>query len=98
MPSLPRRALGASRQLLPQLRGAFRMGKLKKIFEVLPQRWKDLFSKEANIEILSRSNVFQYDEMGYPLRLCIVKEAGKVTQIWIDTVTLEGDTELNWKQ
>ena len=74
------------------------MGKLTKLFQVLPKAWKDLFSKEANFEVLSRSNVIQFDEMGYPLRLCIVKVDGKVDQIWLDTCVFEGDTELNWKQ
>ena len=36
--------------------------------------------------IIKYSNVLQLDEMGYPLRLCIVKciTCGKTEQIWND--------------
>lgn len=36
-------------------------------------------------KIVQRSNAIQFDEMGYPLRLCILKcEYGTTTQAWID--------------
>lgn len=45
-----------------------------------------------------RSNVIQYDNMGYPLRLCIYKceRCGASQQLWVDTVVEEGDKELVW--
>ena len=41
----------------------------------------------CNYNITDRSNVLQLDEMGYPLRLCIVKcpICGKTDQMWLDT-------------
>lgn len=38
-------------------------------------------------EVTERSNIIQQDDMGYPLRLCIVtcKRCGKSDQIWLDT-------------
>lgn len=50
--------------------------------------------KEERRKITNRSNVIQYDDMGYPLRLVIVDEK---EQIWIDTCEEEGDVVLNWK-
>ena len=70
------------------------------------KHWKDLkqFLKEVlnlgckvDREIISRSNVIQYDEMGYPLRLCIVRDGGVVDQVWIDTIALDGDVVLQWE-
>ncbi|MDT2844683.1 hypothetical protein [Vagococcus lutrae] len=40
------------------------------------------------------SNVIQYDDMGYPLRLIINKYS---EQVWIDTVEIEGDLVLSWE-
>ena len=38
-------------------------------------------------EVTDRSNTIQQDEMGYPLRLCILtcKRCGKSEQHWLDT-------------
>ena len=52
-------------------------------------------------KILRRSNAIQFDEMGYPLRLCIFKcECGATTQIWVDTgeryKMKENDVEVIW--
>lgn len=46
-----------------------------------------LFKCRHDWEIAKRSNVLQLDEMGYPLRLCIVrcKKCGKSDQQWLDT-------------
>lgn len=48
-----------------------------------------LFKKKhiCDFEITHISNVIQFDEMGYPLRLVIVKckHCGKTDQQWIDT-------------
>lgn len=49
--------------------------------------------KDARITIVERSNVIQYDDMGYPLRLCVM---GDGKQAWIDTHEHEGDVVLNW--
>lgn len=42
-----------------------------------------------------RSNVIQYDEMGYPLRYVIMSDK---EHIWIDTVEQEGDIVLQWEE
>ena len=52
-------------------------------------------------KILRRSNAIQFDEMGYPLRLCIFKcEYGATTQRWVDTgeryEMKENDVEVIW--
>ena len=52
-------------------------------------------------KILRRSNAIQFDEMGYPLRLCIFKcECGATTQRWVDTgeryEMKENDVEVIW--
>ena len=52
--------------------------------------------KSDRLQILMRSNVVQLDDMGYPLRLCIVKVGRKTDQVWIDTVDEEGDVVLKW--
>ena len=50
------------------------------------------------LEIIERSNIIQYDEMGYPLRLVIVKNyKNEIEQMWLDTSEQEGDVELKWK-
>lgn len=45
--------------------------------------------------IAYRSNVIQYDEMGYPLRYVIMSDK---EHIWIDTVEQEGDVVLKWEE
>lgn len=54
------------------------------------------------MKIIKRSNVIQYDVMGYPLRLCIVLPdqsfGGKTDQIWLDTMEQEGDVVLQWNE
>ena len=52
-------------------------------------------------KIVRRSNAIQFDEMGYPLRLCIFKcECGATTQRWVDTgeryELKENDVEVIW--
>ena len=54
--------------------------------------------KIPNMKILNRSNVIQYDEMGYPLRLCIIDYKNRTDQIWIDTTEQEGDVVLQWQE
>ena len=54
------------------------------------------------MRILKRSNVIQYDVMGYPLRLCIVlpsqRFGEKTDQMWLDTMEQEGDVVLQWDE
>lgn len=57
---------------------------------------KRLFKKKNKFEIIERSNVIQYDDIGYPLRLCIVKNGKKIDQMWIDTNEQAGDIVLKW--
>ena len=52
-------------------------------------------------KIVRRSNAIQFDEMGYPLRLCIFKcECGATTQRWVDIgeryEMKENDVEVIW--
>ena len=50
------------------------------------------------LEVIERSNIIQYDEMGYPLRLVIVRNYKNETdQMWLDTDEQEGDVELKWE-
>ena len=48
--------------------------------------------------IKQRSNVIQYDDMGYPLRLfiCECKYCKKLEQMWIDTEKCKNDVVLQW--
>jgi len=65
----------------------------KKIVEGWDEKknFKDFLIKK---EIKTRSNVIQYDDLGYPLRL-VINEKGK--QEWLDTTQKEGDVVLEWK-
>ncbi len=49
-------------------------------------------------KIKKRSNVIQYDDMGYPLRLfiCECKHCMKLEQMWIDTEECKNDVVLQW--
>lgn len=51
-------------------------------------------------EIIYKSNVIQFDEMGYPLRLCIVRTNKEPysDQIWIDTTQKPNDVVLEWEK
>ena len=48
--------------------------------------FEKLFGCSHNWQITERSNVLQQDDMGYPLRLCVLKcsGCGKSEQMWID--------------
>ena len=66
------------------------------MFEIFKKKHICDFNK-----IVRRSNAIQFDEMGYPLRLCILKcECGATTQIWVDTGKRnemgENDVEVIW--
>lgn len=62
------------------------------------KKYKDK-NKDKPFNILYRSNVVQLDEMGYPLRLCIVEGNGRKNseQVWLDTVDRDGDLVLKWE-
>ena len=51
-------------------------------------------------EIIWKSNVIQFDEMGSPLRLCIVKTNEKpyTDQVWLDTIQRPNDIVLEWEK
>lgn len=49
--------------------------------------------KDEDIVVSERSNVIQYDMMGYPLRLVIMSDG---TQQWLDTLEKENDVILEW--
>lgn len=59
-----------------------------KLFKKISDKKKEPYIKE-------RSNIIQYDTMGYPLRLCITKDHD---QQWIDTYEEDGDLVLKWKE
>lgn len=56
---------------------------------------KSKFSDNKAPYIKWRSNVIQYDDMGYPLRLVINY---KDEQEWLDTYEKEGDVVLKWNE
>ena len=58
-------------------------------------KWSFWKKKEERTKIVERSNIIQYDDMGYPLRLCIMAD-GK--QAWIDTNERDGDVVLRWEE
>ena len=67
-------------------------------FKKLQAMQAKLFAKEQHDDepyIKIRSNVIQFDEMGYPLRLVITRDSD---QVWIDTNEREGDIVLEWEE
>ena len=57
-----------------------------------------IFHKHQFI-IAEKSNAIQYDNMGYPLRLCLVKcKCGMSKQLWIDTSKEFNDVVVNWQR
>ena len=56
--------------------------------------------KKDPFKIIYRSNTIQFDEMGYPLRLCIVTGNGRINaeQVWLDTLEEAGDVVLEFKK
>ena len=60
------------------------------------------FFKSSSTEqqhVIERSNVIQYDEMGYPLRLVMIDRGdGTVDHVWRDTVEQDGDVVLEWEE
>lgn len=58
-------------------------------------KWSFWKKKEERTRIVERSNIIQYDDMGYPLRLCIMSDR---RQAWIDTDERDGDIVLRWEE
>lgn len=54
----------------------------------------NFFKKSKPLEVVKRSNVIQYDSMGYPLRLVIMSDG---SQMWIDSYESKGDVVLKWE-
>lgn len=53
--------------------------------------------RNHDYKISEFSNVIQLDDMGYPLRLCILKcQCGVTKQAWIDTKRKDDDVVLKW--
>lgn len=58
-----------------------------------------MFIHRHDFKLHERSNVIQLDDMGYPLRLCIlVCKCGMSRQEWLDTSRVEDDVELKWSK
>lgn len=57
--------------------------------------FKKLFKKEDIPRVTEYSNIIQFDDMGYPLRLCIMSDSN---QMWVDTYEKEGDLVLIWNR
>lgn len=56
---------------------------------------KKLFKrKKEPRKVLARSNIVQYDDMGYPLRLCLMDDG---EQIWLDSYSEETDLVCKWE-
>lgn len=56
------------------------------------KRWR---KKSSPRRITHVSNIVQYDEMGYPLRLVIMSDN---KQIWLDSYHKDTDVELRWEK
>ena len=61
------------------------LNRVKKLFEL---------KKDTPRKIIARSNIVQYDVMGYPLRLCVMSDG---EQIWLDSYHEDTDIELKWE-
>lgn len=57
--------------------------------------FRKLFPKKEIPRIKIRSNVIQFDSMGYPLRLCIFTDG---EQRWVDTYECDDDVVLIWEE
>ncbi|MEI4283185.1 hypothetical protein [Tetragenococcus halophilus] len=53
-----------------------------------------ILKKEDIPRIQRRSNIIQFDDMGYPLRLCTMSDG---EQQWVDTYEEDEDVVLEWK-
>ena len=59
-----------------------------------------LFKRKCGHEwkLSERSNIIQFDDMGYPLRLfiCRCKKCGMTEQMWLDSAVSKNDHVLKW--
>ena len=66
------------------------------------QLFKQLFHRHCFNKVDYKSNVIQYDSMGYPLRLYITKcDCGMTNQEWIDVPensVIDKDVVLEWER
>lgn len=69
---------------------------MKHFYRWMFANWGKFLKRDKIRKIIKRSNVIQFDDMGYPLRLCIVDDEGKVDQVWLDTTERDGDVVLQW--
>lgn len=53
---------------------------------------------EHEWKLSERSNIIQFDDMGYPLRLFICKcnKCGMTEQMWLDSAVSKNDHVLKW--
>lgn len=67
---------------------------------VVASRFSREEEKKDPFRIIHRSNTIQFDEMGYPLRLCVVTGNGrdKPERVWLDTLEEDGDVVLEFKK
>ena len=71
---------------------------ITKIFSKFTNKKKTNHDPFIMNSIIMTSNVVQYDEMGYPLRLVMMRTSdGLVDHVWRDTVECDGDVVLEWK-
>ena len=57
-----------------------------------------LFKHTHKWVLSERSNIIQFDDMGYPLRLfiCQCKKCGMTEQMWIDSAVSKKDHVCEW--
>ena len=62
--------------------------------------FRKLFKHEHNWQIKERSNVIQYDNMGYSLRLFLMKcsKCNQTRQEWIDSYVCNNDVVCKWEE
>ena len=60
--------------------------------------FRKLFKHKHNWYIKERSNVIQYDDMGYPLRLFLIEctKCHKTQHAWIDSCDSDTDVVCKW--
>ena len=60
--------------------------------------FRKLFKHEHNWQIKERSNVIQYDDMGYTLRLFLIEctKCHKTQHAWIDSHNSDTDVVCKW--
>lgn len=58
-----------------------------------------MFIHMHDFELKEKSNIIQFDDTGYPVRLCLlVCRCGMSKQEWLYTNRVEDDIELKWSE